>query len=973
MFYKQILLLILITLSCVPLFGQDPSFINYDTKDGLPSSEVYVVEMDESGLLFFSTDRGVTTFDGYDFKTYTTKDGLADNTNFQIFKDSKNRLWFAGYSGEITIYEDEKFSPYQYNDSLKSIVQYFWIDFIAETDNDSLVLSKHFLTSKSIIKLSKSEKPRTVDIENLKEYENRIHLEDYLIIPFGDTELAFGSKLNNEQNYQISYGKKSEKNWLHIVKDSLFKINSNGEVLEFYKSNEKLTNLYQDQKGNLLVYGKQGLLFFSEGNLNRQPKLYFENIQITDVLQDKESNYWITTLKQGIIFVPSFEIKTLLLPPEISNRFLSIGHLENNILFGGENREVLQCDKNNACQTSYIKSNFNKAIKHITPNDNSLFFSGHEAIEKDGTVSISQSDSYYYFVLNLADGNKIRFGELGFYIIKNNGEKITEFLNSGNPFLEKSTKVIQSRDGTIWYGSLGGLYFIDDAYRHIKPYYAKQNESLGRISDIIEDKNNNLWVSTIGNGLYYCNTSKNKNYKFGKEEGLNSDLINNMLLQNDTTLWIGTNKGVDIINFEIIDNSVRIHNVKSLTTKDGLISNFINDIDYWNNKIYLATNKGINYFSPAIVEKEYGPVPIQIKELIVSDSIFPVQDNLEFDYDENDVFIRFTGLNFRNNKDEDFYKYRLKTNKNKAAWFYTNEKNIRYNDLAPGNYLFEVNAQNNSSEWNPNAASISFTIHPHFSQTLWFKIFGALTILGLFALFYFWQIKRLRLRDEVNRKLENALFRTREAELSALRNQMNPHFVYNALNSIQNFIFKKDFEKANYYLVKFSRLMRSSLNFSRLDLISIKEELSFLNDYIELEKMRFPNKFICKFIVEEELPANSLMIPSLLLQPVLENVVKHAFKDIQYPGELEVHFSQNNLEQLKIRIEDNGPGLVNNSKNKITQDSAHQSLGLEIIKNRINLINESNPTIESSMTFINKSQPDNTGLKVIFLLPIKYN
>ena len=962
---------LLILISCIELLGQDPSFINYDTKDGLPSSEVYDVEIDESGLLWFSTDRGVCSFDGYDFKNYTTSDGLADNTNFNIFKDKQNKLWFTGYSGNISIYENGQFSAYKYNEQLTGILGGYWIDYINASDDNTINLTRHFPLSKSVIKLSAESPPKEIDHHKLIEYNNHFTIKDKEVLRFGKEAITFGPKVPGKPSYVINSCRKYNDMWLHIVNNVIYKVNSNGEILQSFESNKKLADFYIDNSGHLWLFGPEGVHQFPDCDLESQPTTYFNGLEVTNLIQDFEGNFWLTTLRRGIIFVPSFDIHSIPLPAGTSSKFLSIGLLENNILFGSEFRDVLYCNKNHSCKKKILKNKYSPQIKYMNKFRSGLFFSGYEAKEKNEAVEFTISKYDNNFSLQLSNNDVICYTERGFSVYKNNSEIIS---SKGQ---NKTTKITQSKNDIVWIGTLTGLFFTKDTARYsdLAPFYMQNNQTFGRITDLYEENESNiLWVATIGNGLHCVNTSTNNSYRIAKDR-LNSDLINCLMVQNDSTLWVGTNNGVNIINFKFLKDSISVHNVISLTTNDGLISNFINDIEYWNNNIYLATNKGVCYFSPEIIEKSHDPVPIQINQLVVNDSIYAVTDSLVFDHDKNDFFIHFTGLNFRKNKEKDFYKYRLIRNGNKASWYYTNEKNIRYSNLTPANYLFEVSAQNNSSEWNEQPERLYFTIEPHFSQSKWFKLLSFLLIALALFFIYNSQIKRVSRREEANRKLEQAQLRIREAELSALRNQMNPHFVYNALNSIQNFIFKKDFEKANYYLVKFSRLMRSSLNFSRLDLITLKEEIDFLNDYIELEKMRFPDKFICNFLVEDDLPINSMMIPSLLLQPVLENVIKHAFKDITYTGKMDVNFSQNEKNQLKIIVEDNGSGLSSINNKSINTESAHKSLGLEIIKNRINLINESDANTESSMTFINKSDRDNTnlGLKVVFILPEKYN
>ncbi|MEM8909060.1 MAG: histidine kinase, partial [Bacteroidota bacterium] len=188
------------------------------------------------------------------------------------------------------------------------------------------------------------------------------------------------------------------------------------------------------------------------------------------------------------------------------------------------------------------------------------------------------------------------------------------------------------------------------------------------------------------------------------------------------------------------------------------------------------------------------------------------------------------------------------------------------------------------------------------------------------------------------------------------------------------FIFKNDVEKANYYLARFSRLMRDSLQFSRIKYISLAQELTFLNNYLHLEQMRFPQKFDYQLLIDEEMPTEAYLIPALLLQPILENIIKHAFKDLTYKGNIYLEIIEKVTEkELHILIRDNGPGLGPMDQLEASASIEDASYGLKIIRERIQLLNHGQQKAATTFEMKNLSlqQDGQTGLQVEFTIPLK--
>lgn len=200
-----------------------------------------------------------------------------------------------------------------------------------------------------------------------------------------------------------------------------------------------------------------------------------------------------------------------------------------------------------------------------------------------------------------------------------------------------------------------------------------------------------------------------------------------------------------------------------------------------------------------------------------------------------------------------------------------------------------------------------------------------------------------------------------EFELHALRSQMNPHFVFNSLNSIQYYITKNEIELSEKYLVKFSRLIRKFFDFSRNKFISLEQEISLLNNYLEIEKMRFGDNFNYQFIIDKTLNLNEQKIPTMLLQPIVENAVNHGLFHNEGKGLIKIEFLEDPLNDYIVIISDNGIGLKKAQEIKENSIKKHLSKSSEIIKNRIELLNQSK---EWYITYAIKELKNTTGTTV---------
>jgi sensor histidine kinase YesM len=264
----------------------------------------------------------------------------------------------------------------------------------------------------------------------------------------------------------------------------------------------------------------------------------------------------------------------------------------------------------------------------------------------------------------------------------------------------------------------------------------------------------------------------------------------------------------------------------------------------------------------------------------------------------------------------------------KNDWLITKNREALISGLTPGDYRYEVQAKTEFGEWGPTA-SFSFTVLPTIYQTIGFKIVVvALSICAILLLFY-WRIQVIRVKEEkktaINKKIA-------EMELKALRSQMNPHFTFNVLNSIQYFISIKDATSAQQYITKFSRLVRMILDQSREKDITLEQKLKFLKLYLELEEMRFENKFHYSIAVDAKINPAEIKMPGMLVQPIVENAVKHGIENKKGNAFISITFQQRDS-TLICTVKDNGIGR--SEAERLKSNNTYRSLATKILKERI--------------------------------------
>jgi len=428
-----------------------------------------------------------------------------------------------------------------------------------------------------------------------------------------------------------------------------------------------------------------------------------------------------------------------------------------------------------------------------------------------------------------------------------------------------------------------------------------------------------LWIAAEGNGL--LSFKNNIVTSYTTKNHLLSNHCSDVIAEGNK-LYLSTDNGLNVIN------TGKAITIRSYSQANGLVSNRINRVIRKNkNELLVATDRGIIEFNEANLPPTPASVPY-INAIRVNEQPSNQSQLSNLKYNENDISIDFGAINF-NRVGNTHYRYKLSGID--SGWNVAFSSTVKYSHLRPGKYVFTMSTQDAGGNWSSKNASFSFYIQTPWWQTWWFIALCVLAGIGVVTL-----IVRARIRV-YQRKLEQQKSMA-ESELKALRSQINPHFIYNSLNSIQDFIMQNQREDANLYLAKFARLMRNILSHSRTGKISLAEEIESLGLYLELESLRFNNQFTFSFEISDGINPEEIDIPSMILQPYAENAVLHGLASREKDGKITIGFSRDS-NFLICTIEDNGIGRK--KATELKQQRARRggkSLGMKITQERIDLL-----------------------------------
>lgn len=473
------------------------------------------------------------------------------------------------------------------------------------------------------------------------------------------------------------------------------------------------------------------------------------------------------------------------------------------------------------------------------------------------------------------------------------------------------------------------------------------------IEAIAEDADHNLWVGLNSGGVIKLQNGELK--KRGSTSYLTSKSITDLYFDHAGNLWIGTaNSGLYQMNALLGLNydSPKVFSQKSDSNKQETAYPI---------KIENKTENGSS--DKKLIGDQTPPI-VFISAISINNLDTAVLSLYDLKYNQNFIKFSFSGASA---SDIDQLQYRYKLWGINSDWIYTSGTEAQYTTLPPGNYMFEVNAMSKDGIWGETSAKVNLKIHFPIWQKWWF-ILAMVLLIGLIIFFIVKQfIKNIKEKEKQKAAIEK---RIADLELQALRAQMNPHFLFNTISSIQFYITANDNKSAIKYLSKFAKLMRAIMENSKSARILISEELRVLNLYLELERLRFKDKFTYELNIDPKIDVDFEDIPPMLIQPYLENALNHGIINKQENGHILVTLKKEN-QYLVCTVSDDGIGRAKAQEIKQSKGYNYKSRGMSITHSRLEIINKmqnSNLNVEVEDLY-EKDIP--AGTKVKIYIPIK--
>jgi ligand-binding sensor domain-containing protein len=450
------------------------------------------------------------------------------------------------------------------------------------------------------------------------------------------------------------------------------------------------------------------------------------------------------------------------------------------------------------------------------------------------------------------------------------------------------------------------------------------------------DNKNILWIGTLSDGLLRFDLETKKMQMFSTATGLPNNTIYSVIFGNDKLMWCSSNKGI----FSIDRKSQAI---RSFTSRDGLQDDEFNRFYYMrlaDGSLAFGGPLGYAIFNPAKLEVDDFNPQLVLTDLNIINrpnmgEFLSTIKTLNLRYDQNFITATFAAMQF-NLPDKIQYRYRLKgLDKN---WIMLgNQNKASYTSLPPGSYTLLLNATNTAGKWSTYIPQIKINIATPYWRTWWFYM----ALFLLIALLVYIVVK-FRVKNFHKIQAQKLQFEREAMELHALalRARMNPHFIFNCLNSIKALIQEKQDQKAVNYLTTFSVLIRNQLN-NKSNEITLQDELETCKLYLELEAMRFEERISYRLDIADDEELLQTKVPPLILQPIIENAIVHGLLPSEQGGVVSIKVYRDDEFGI-CEVQDNGVGRAAAEINKQRSSRLHQSKGIHLLEERITMHNRMN-------------------------------
>ena len=952
---------------------------NYSTADGLPNDAVRSLFIDSNKVLWIGTENGVSRMENGSFSTIDESNGLGHNGCWVISQDANGNMWFASYGGGISKFDGKKFTIF--------------------TTKQGLLADKtrKVFPYKNKMYVGTEQGVSIIDINTNKVLTPKVptHKSDFICISFFEYagEVYFTSIFDGLFKIKEASGT-AEVIPIHLYKNSyalgLFGTNlysSNEGFIEKYDIETLLKGNFASTKfGNSVVwefardkrnfifgaawgiYNPNGGLYQIKGDkmINVSDFYGIDSKILLNVVYEKTKDIlYVGSNDKGIYEVrldkmidyDLFDEKSIIGFENIGKQKLILHNkgvtiidenknvlktisledfkgVEANFLNKGKNIDVIQGVESRDFKLNFDIPSSGIEFYEVVKNKNSFWIGSNIGIfELNGQGKIITYIPKHTLKFGFASNDKlietITYAGVRVYddIYSLRGKHYSIFEKSTPQFI---VKILNNKDKTYLLSVFNGLYVYHN--NKFQSYLADGTCKEKKFKHIaVNDKGQIILATEFGNVFIVDDTKSFKILKTISKKQLIGNTILFLEAYKDCIL-IGTEKGMNVYQ----NGKIRL-----IDKEQGLKDGAVTTSDIFDNQLWLGTKKG--YYTvdlEKVLQEQITVSSIAISSIAIN-GVPIAKENynwfqyaskiLQSDYQHNSFSINFVpkGHPFPNK-----LKFRYRLEKDNRWSPYSDKPTLYLSYLPYGNYTIEIEVLDSNAGKATVFKLLKIKITPPFWLTWWF--IGLFTLVFIGSIIYLFVHYKHRAKEKA--RIEK---RIAETQSDVLLNQMNPHFMFNAINTIQHFIISNDVDSSLSFVGKLSGLMRQTFENSLKKKISLAEEIEYLKSYCQIENMRFGNRIVVEFQLDSIIDSNLCKIPTMTLQPFVENVFVHAFNDNSLNPKLLISFEMLDKNILECKIIDNGKGSSSFDKVKL-----HKSKGIALTKERLSLLQ---PKIENSI------------------------
>ncbi|WP_075349842.1 histidine kinase [Algoriphagus marinus] len=964
---KLTLCFFLLECLCVQVFSQQVPSYNFTTADGLPNNVIRALLVDSRGILWIGTENGVSKFENGSFQNFYGEDGLGFNSCWAIEEDQEGNLWFGSYGGGISVFDGKIFHVFTQEDGL--------------TDNRI----RRFYSFGDKMLIGTEDGVSIADVATFKITPISSSIRE------NDLNYTTGFFENENRLFFTTYRSGSYELDLNGSTPTISKIN---DWLPIYSVFQKQNDLFLADKGSIKKIDLSDFLVGKSPKDSLGQSIVWQKLEglKNESYLLAASTF---SKDGGVFLLQDGHLENLNQWFGVESKFILAGAVDKKrklLFLGSQDKGLYQIRLDNAIVYEALDG---AEVKGIAGNQQHMAFISNKGLDIRESLgnrtivtaaSFKQKQAEYYSIFpkkipKHLDGffeldPSIPAEEIEFYELHQKGNSWWTNSNIGIFELSLQGKIMTylpvhaysigfTPDGKLLETNpYAGVRIYSDPSNFEYTYYEPELPSTPlQIAKVIETENR-TYLASVFHGLYHYAGDAFLSYKkegtweepkfktlhnlgngqllagteFGDLYQIRVEPTFEILrkwpkegLHGTSILFIESFQDVIFVGTELGLHILQGDEIRFWPEKGGGFNRIYRTAKRIGEKLYIGLDKGFYVLDlPDLIAKEYPPVQLSITELKVNGKKTNTADfrwfvyqgeGLDLSSQENSLSIRFQPKdNFSEGKL--LYRYRLKP---EAEWTeYSDETLIELTYLPPGNYTLEVETQDLFSGKLSNSALLPFSISKPYYLQGWFMFLTGILLGVLFLLVYKVRMSQVKSESMLKQRLA-------EIKLEALQSQMNPHFIFNAINSIQYYILKKDTPQALEFLGKFSKLIRSTLDQSSKAQVTLEEEIAYLKSYIAVENIRMDNRVKWEIKGSALNQKQDLLIPPMIIQPLVENVFNHAFA-VDHPSpELMICYELLTENQLLCIVKDNGTGMQQVNK-------THESKGIKMIREKLSLL-----------------------------------